>query len=299
MNKLLEHFETGAFNELISFPFEEVRGAFNFYDCFVSDEDGAPFINEATEAKKWYQEELDKIEKYAQNEYANNLNAGVYIPEWDEPNQKIKDLEIQAKRKLIRIIKKFFNRDTFDLYKQYMYGHPLLKEEAVETPHELLIALNRYKSRIYTLLSILGYYQRHYGYFFSKATYFSICSTYSREVFQVNKSLGMYYKYRNIFLASGRIKPPKNQDENLTDEELEDSKHYQNSKFVDIDKISLFMLIRPYLNYNTREICKILEIMEKNYRITNNGEKAWENIQREVKEFIDDCEKKGIMRKFD
>jgi hypothetical protein len=39
--------------------------------------------------------------------------------------------------------------------------------------------------------------------------------------------------------------------------------------------------------------------MEKNYRSTNNGEKAWENIQREVKEFIDDCEKKGIMRKFD
>lgn len=291
---ILECFDTQAFNELINFTFEEVRTAFNLNRYFVSVEQSEQFINEATQVKAWYTEELDKIEKYMAEEYTKNLNSGVDIPEFDEPQYKIKTVEVQTKRKLIGLIKKFFNKDVFQFNKKEIYGHEIFKEETVETPHELLVSLNVNKNRIYSLLSIIGYYQRHYGYFISKFDFLKICYDYSNQVYFINKNLGMKYRFVNIFLGSSRIKPLKGKKTDNNDET--DIENYQSNKFIDIDKISLLMLVQPYLKTNTQEINKIIEIMMNNFK-KYTGNIAWQKTMDEVNEYITECEIKGIMKR--
>ena len=56
------------------------------------------------------------------------------------------------------------------------------------------------------------------------------------------------------------------------------------------------MLIQPYLKNNTQEICKIIEIMMKNFR-RYRGMDAWEKTMEEVRAFIFECEAKGIMKR--
>ena len=296
---ILEYFETGAFNELIRFSFDEVRAVFNLNRYFVLDEQGEQFIQDATKVKGWYIEELNKIEHYVQGEYTTKINSGDDVPEFETPQFKVKAVETQTKRKLIRLISEYFDHDLFQQNKPMICGQGLLKEEAVETPHELLIALNVNKNRIYSLLSILGYYQRNYGYFLSRADFLTICYDYSHQVHVINKNLGMEYRFVNIFLANGRIKPlKKRKTSGSVDSNIDNavSEHYQSSKFIDVDKISLLMLIQPYLKNNTQEICKIIEIMEKNFK-RYRGMDAWENTMDEVRTFIADCEARGIMKR--
>ncbi len=299
MNKILECIETGAFNELINFSFEEVRAVFNFNRYFVLDEDGYQFINEATQAKNWYIDELNKIEEYAQNEYTNNINSGIDVPEYDEPQYKINQVEIQTKRKLIVLIKKYLNKDLFELNKPQIYGHPIFKEETVETPHEMLVALNVNKNRIYSLLSILGFYQRHCGYFLSRFDFLKLCYDYSNQVYLMNKSLGMEYRFVNIFIGSSRIKPSRVKKVEDSDDEIDlEREKYQSDKFIDIDKISLTMLIYPYLKNNTKEIHKIIEIMSHNFeKYKKDSALGWSKTMEEVNTFIHECESKGIMKR--
>lgn len=296
---VLECFETGAFNELIRYSFNEVRSAFNLNRYFVLAEQGGQFIHEASQVKSWYTTELDKIEEYAYGEYTANVNSGNTVPEYATPQYKIKTIEVQTKRKLIKLIMKYFNKDLFQYNKTQIYGHGIFKEEAVETPHEMLVALNVNKSKIYSLLSILGYYQRNYGYFLSRADFLSICYNYSNQVYIINRSLGMEYRFVNVFLASGRIKPPKKRKtDGSVDSNIDNvvSEQYQSTKFIDIDKISLLMLIQPYLKNNTQEISTIIEIMMKNFR-KYRGMDAWKKTMAEVRAFILECEAKGIMKR--
>lgn len=296
---ILEYFETGAFNELIRFSFDEVRAAFNLNRYFVLEEQGEQFIYAATQLKVWYTEELNKIEEYAIGGFTAKVNSGEEIPEFETPQFKVKAVETQTKRKLIKLMAEYFNHDLFQSNKALLYGHELFKEEAIEAPHEMLIALNVNKSKIYSLLSILGYYQRNYGYFLSRTDFLTICYNYSHQVHVINKSLGMEYRFVNIFLASGRIKPPKKRkteesvDSNI---DLAVSEQYQSTKFIDVDKISLLMLIQPYLKNNTQEIRKIIDIMMKNFK-KYKGTTAWEKTMEEVRSFIADCEAKGIMKR--
>ena len=296
---ILECFDTGAFNEMIRFSFDEVRAAFNLNKYFVLAEQGDQFIYDASQVKDWYTEELNKIELYVQGEFTANINSGMEVPEYDTPQFKVKAVETQTKRKLIKLITEYFNYDLFQSNKSLIYGHELFKEEAVETLHELLIALNVNKSKLYPLLSILGFYQRNYGYFLSRTDFLTICYNYSNQVYVINKSLGMEYRFVNIFLASGRIKPPKRRKtDGSVDSNIDNvvSEQYQSSKFIDIDKISLLMLIQPYLKNNTQEIVKIIEIMMKNFR-KYRGMDAWEITMAEVRTFISVCEAKGIMKR--
>jgi hypothetical protein len=296
---ILECFETGAFNELIRFSFEEVRAAFNLNGYFVSSEQMDRFVCEATQVKTWYTEELNKVEQYAQGEYTVKINSGDAVPEFETPQFKVKAVETQTKRQLIKLIAEYFNRDLFQSNKTFLYGHELFKEETVEAPHELLIALNVNKTKIYSLLSILGYYQRNYGYFLSRTDFLAICYDYSHQVHIINKNLGMEYRFVNIFLSSSRIKPPKKRKtEGTVDSNIDNalSEQFQSTKFIDVDKISLLMLIQPYLKNNTQEICKIIEIMMKNFR-KYRGMVAWEKTMEEVRSFIADCEAKGIMKR--
>lgn len=288
-----ECFETEAFNELINFSYEEVRAAFNWNKYFVSYEQGEQFANETFQVKNWYVEELNKIEAYAQGEYAQNVNAGIEMAMHDEPQHKIKNVETQVKRKLIGLIAKYFNKEIFQANKQYIYGQEIFKAEAVETPHEFLVALNVNKNRIYSLLSIIGFYQRHRGYFLSRADFLSICYEYSNQVYFVNKNLGMEYRFVNIFISDSRIKPSRSGRSDDPDTPI--PKSYQSNKFIDIDKISLLMLIQPYLKHNTQELHKIIEIMMRNFK-KYRGPLAWEKTQSEVNAFIAECEAKGIMK---
>jgi hypothetical protein len=109
----------------------------------------------------------------------------------------------------------------------------------------------------------------------------------------------MEYRFVNIFLSSSRIKPPKKRKtEGTVDSNIDNalSEQFQSTKFIDVDKISLLMLIQPYLKNNTQEICKIIEIMMKNFR-KYRGMVAWEKTMEEVRSFIADCEAKGIMKR--
>ena len=45
------------------------------------------------------------------------------------------------------------------------------------------------------------------------------------------------------------------------------------------------------------KINKIIEIMMKNLRGGYGGSDAWESTQEEVKQFIAECEAKGIMKR--
>ncbi len=296
---MLEYFETGAFNEMIRFSFDEVRTAFNLNKYFVLAEQGNQFVWDARQVQDWYVEELNKIESYALGEYTTSINSGIEVPEFDTPQFKVKAVETQTKRKLIKLITEYFNYDLFQSNKALIYEQELFKEEAVETLHELLIALNVNKSKLYSLLSILGYYQRNKGYFLSRADFLAICYNYSNQVYVINKSLGMEYRFVNIFLANGRIKPPKmRKTDGSVDAHIDNavSELYQSAKFIDIDKISLLLLIQPYLKNNTQEIVKIIEIMMKNFR-KYSGMDAWEITMAEVRAFISDCEAKEIMKR--
>lgn len=294
-------FEMEAFNELITFSFDEVKEVFNKTNMyFVLPEQGDDFTQEAIQVKTWYAEELDKIEKYAQEDYTNKINTGVFVPDYDEPQYKIKNVEIQAKRKLIRLISKYFNKEQFDRNREEVSGLEIFKEPAVETPHEMLIALNLHKNKIYSLLSTIGYYQRHYGYFLSKADFLKICYEYSNQVYFINKKLGMEYHFINIFLADCRIAPNKKRktSDGSVEEQVEKAinEKHQSSKYIDIDKISLLSLIQPYLKHNTKEITKIIEIMTTGFE-KYKDEFTWDSIWAETAEYISECEKNGIMKR--
>lgn len=292
----LTYLETGAFNELINFTFSEVREVFNLNRFFVIATQGKQFADEASKVKEWYIDELDKIEKYATGEYADSVNNEIDVPEFERPEYKINNVEIQTKRKLIGLIAKYFNKDLFNYHKKDIYGVAGFKETAIETPHEMIVALNVHKNRIYSLLSIIGYYQRRCGYFLSQADFLKICYEYSNQVYFINKSLGMRYRFVNIFLSNSRIKPSssKQVESDPTIQHVAD-KHYQNNKFIDVDKISLLMLLQPYLKNNTREINKIIEIMVRNFNKKDGS--AWEKTWNEVAQFIEECETKGIMKR--
>lgn len=274
MNKL-ECLENEAFNELINFSFGEVRNLFNWYAYYVPTSKAEPFVIEASAVKIKYEEELASIEKYTNEEYADLNNSGVDIPEYDEPSFMIKEVELQTKSQLIGIIRKYFDKDVFALNRSELYGHEMFKEEAIETPHELWVSLNVHKKHAYSLLSMLGYYQRHYRYFLSSSDYFRICEDYSRQVYRINKKLGLEFDFINIFLSDKRL----------------------DRKYIDIDKLSLIGLLQPYLKHNTHEINKIIEIMMKNLRGGYGGLEAWETAKEEVNRFIAECEAKGIMKR--
>ena len=176
--KLSDCFVMGAFNELINFPFEDVRAAFNQFEYYVAMGKEESFIKEVVQVKNWYSEELKKIEKYTQEEYTDLVNSGEGIPEYDEPSFMIKEVEIQIKSQLIEVISKYFDRDVFEKNKILFFKHEVFKEQSVETPHELWVSLNVHKDHIYSILSILGYYQRHKGYFLSQSDFYKIaCSS--------------------------------------------------------------------------------------------------------------------------
>ena len=273
--KLLECLENGAFNELINFSFGEVRNLFNWYAYYVPASKAEPFVSEASAAKSKYEEELARIEKYTKEEYTDLVNSGVEVPEYDEPSFMIKEVELQTKSQLVGIIRKYFDKVVFALNRSELYGHEMFKEEAIETPHELWVSLNVHKKHTYSLLSMLGYYQRHYRYFLSSSDYFRICEDYSRQVYRINKKLGLEFDFINIFLSDKRL----------------------DRKYIDIDKLSLIGLLQPYLKHNTHEINKIIEIMMKNLRGGYGGPEAWESAMEEVNQFITECEAKGIMKR--
>jgi len=288
---ILKHLETGTFNELMQFSFAEVREVFNQHGYYVASERIGSFIKEATRTKAWYEDELKRIEEYAKGEYAENINSGVYVPEYSEPQFKAKGIEIQAQRKLIRIITEYFDKETFNENKCTLYRLNSIKTETVETPHELLISLNLFRKKIYSLLSIIGYYQRRRGYFLTSEDYFKICKEYSWQVYCINKGLGMKYRFVDVFLSNKRIKPSSNRDTGYTVDET-----YQSNKFIDIDNISLLTLVHPYLRYNTKEINSIIQIMMNNL-FGRNGGIAWDRTLDEVNRFIAECELRGIMKK--
>ena len=273
--KLLECLENEAFNELINFSFAEVRALFNqfiYYVPFVKEE---AFISEASAVKVKYEEELMCIEKYTKEEYTELVNSGVEIPEFDEPAFMVQDLEIQIQSQLIGLIRKYFDKDEFVQHRSELYGQEIFKEESIETPHELWVSLNVHKNHTYSLLSMLGYYQRHYRYFLSSTDYFKICEDYSRQVYRMNKNLGLEYGFIDIFLSDKRL----------------------DKKYIDIDKLSLIGLLQPYLKHNTHEINRMIEIMMKNLRGGYGGPKAWASAKEEVNQFIVECEAKGIMKR--
>ena len=287
--KLLECLENEAFNELINFSFEEVRSVFNQNKYFVSGENGDHFTSEALQVINWYKEEIKNIESYTQGEYTDLINSGVDVPEDEEPQFKVKEVEIQMKSRLIDLIKRYFDKDLFEQNRSAIYGQEIFKEESVETPHELWISLNVHKDHIYSILSILGYYQRHKGYFLSQSDFYKICYEYSSQVHYINRNLGMKYRFVNIFIGSQRIKTSSK-----GDEEVDES--YQSSKFIDVDKLSLIGLLQPYLKHNTNEIKQIIDIMMRNLRGRHGG-LAWDRAQEEVNQFIAECEAKGIMKR--
>lgn len=292
--KLLECLETEAFNELMAFSLEEVKWVFDQHIYFVPNDQENKVIEEATNIEKSYKEGLDRINKYAEDEYSLKINQGEEVPEYKIPQRMVQDVETQIKRKLIFLISKYFDKNLFELNKPRIYSQEVFKEEAVETPHEMLISLNVNKNRIYSLLSIIGYYQRTKGYFISRSSWCKIRFEYSTQVHYVNKSLGMEYRPINIFNSWERIKPPKVKKSDQVVEPKPES--YQSKKFIDMDKISLIMLLQPHLKYNTQELNKIIEIMMKNFK-KYRGDLAWEVTKIEVAEFISECESKGIMKK--
>ena len=286
--RLYECLENEAFNELINFSFEEVRSVFNQNKYFVSVDQGNQFIREALQSKEWYIKELEKIETYTQGEYTDLVNLGVDIPEYDQPQFMVKDVELQMKSRFISMIKKYFNKNLFEQNRSVICSQEIFKEESIEKPHELWVSLNVHKDHIYSLLSIIGYYQRHCSYFLSQADFYKICYEYSCQVHFINKNLGMKYRFVNIFISNERIKSANK------NEEVDES--YQSNKFIDVDKLSLIALLQPYLKHNTHEINKIIEIMMNNLRGYRGGI-AWDRTLEEVNKFIAECESKGIMKR--
>ena len=273
--KLVDCLENEAFNELINFSFGEVRNLLNQFIHYVPFVKEEAFISEASAVKVKYEEELMRIEKYTKEEYTELVNSGVEIPEFDEPAFMVQDLEIQIQSQLIGLIRKYFDKDEFVQHRSELYGQEIFKEESIETPHELWVSLNVHKNHTYSLLSMLGYYQRHCRYFLSSTDYFKICEDYSRQVYRMNKKLGLEYGFINIFLSDKRL----------------------DRKYIDIDKLSLIGLLQPYLKHNTHEINRIIEIMMKNLRGGFGGPAAWTSAKEEVNQFIAECEAKGIMKR--
>ena len=286
--KLLDCLENEAFNELINFSFGEVRNLLNQFIYYVPFAKEEIFISEASAVKVKYEEEMERIEKYTREEYADLVSAGVDIPEYDDPSFMVKDVELKIKSQLIGLIKKYFDRREFEQNRSALYGQTIFKEETIEKPHELWVSLNVHKDHIYSLLSILGYYQRKKNYFLSQSDFYQVCYEYSKQVHYINRNLGMKYRFVNIFISSQRIKSSYQSDE------VDES--FQSSQFIDVDKLSLIGLLQPYLKHNTHEINKIIEIMMKNLRGRRGGI-AWESALEEVNKFITECETKGIMKR--
>ena len=70
---------------------------------------------------------------------------------------------------------------------------------------------------------------------------------YSKQVHYINRNLGMKYRFVNIFISSQRIKSSSHSDE------VDES--FQNSRFIDVDKLSLIGLLQPYLHFRVTGKC--------------------------------------------
>ena len=63
---------------------------------------------------------LSLLEEYAQGEYEQKVNSGIDLFESDSPAFKIQTIEVQTKRKLIGLIRKYFNKELFQYNKPYI-----------------------------------------------------------------------------------------------------------------------------------------------------------------------------------
>ena len=101
--KLLECLENGAFNELITFSFEEVKWMFDQHIYFVPNDKEIKVVDEAATIEKWYKEGLERINKY-EEEYSIKINQGEEVPEFKTPQYMVRD----AMRFAISHISPFF-----------------------------------------------------------------------------------------------------------------------------------------------------------------------------------------------
>lgn len=265
--------ENKMFNELVNCEYNELQKLFSYGKCFFSEEKFDEIRSKIAVINKLYEDEMNKIEDYEKGEYLKNIETYGEVCFDEEPSYMIGVLETKIKHKVINIIETYFDEDVFKLNKSKIVE---FKDETIvkETNlGQLDTILSRIRKRLYSFLSIIGYYQRKKNYFLTKSAVYNICSKYSKEVYIMNKGLGKKELYHNIFGEWGRISP----------------------EYIDVDKVSLHNLILPYLRTNINELIEIIKIMLEGFK-KYYGNEAWDYIKNEVEKYIKSCEEKGVMK---
>lgn len=259
------------FNGLNLFEFEEVREVFNWNGCFVDEFRVTEFVAKAQKLKDKYEQEIKRIRDYEQNEY-NKIVDGGGIPT-DDPTFMIGRVEGETRDGLIEIIKEFFDEKTFEKHKDELPINKIDDEMTKEDVGELSKVLVPIRKWFYQFLNTIGYYQRQKHYFISMSDMYKVSNLYSQEVSKINN---MPYKYLNIFAPWGRLDRIQR-------------------GLIDADKISLQSLVISYLKHNTKVLVHIAEIMYKGFRLSF-GDDVWQSISDEIAEYINECEKKNILK---
>ena len=266
--------ENELFNELVNLDLKEVGRVLNYFECFVPATRMDEFEEEAAKIQRGYDDEIKKIDEYESNEYEEIVKKGVAPKFEEEPSYLQGNIEAKYRDLLIKLIKKYFDSVTFINNKDRVIENEARVKEVKESVFDLTVSMTTVRRRLYSFLTVVGYYQRHSQYFLSRSDVYKICCKYSNEVCYINKSLGMTHQYYYIFGSWGRV---------------------DSDKYLDVDKISLQSLVLPYLKSNTLELSHIIEIIDHGFK-KFFGEEAWEYIWDETKKFIRECELKGMMK---
>ncbi len=267
--------ENGLLNELINLELREIGNVAQSYQLFVPRDKTGAFESEMDRIQQQYDDGVKAIDEYEAGKYEDIVRGGGSPKFEEEPSYLQGNLEAKCRDEIVALFKCCFDPDMFRENKGLFAKARQTPVEVKEDVSQLKMALSTIRRRLYSFLSIVGYYQRHKRYFIKRSDVYKVCCKYSREVCRMNEDLGMGFRYFYFFGSWGRVDVKQG--------------------FLDVDKISLQSLVTPYLTSNTEVLCKITDIITDSFG-GKYGNDGWSRCMREVGEYIGRCEKEGIMK---
>ena len=271
-----DYLEYNNFAGLAIFSLEDLLEAADEYQNFIYSENYQEYLNKKEEYKKQYELDLkDKVERV--REAYNKAIENNQIPD-DDPDIVMAKVRSVYRNNIINLIRKYFAYNVFATGKLEIKNYnPHLNQQSKDS-NDLAVALVPIRRQLYTFLSIVGYYQYKKSYFLSKDDWRAMNYIYGKEVAFVNQPLGYQYNSKiSLFLKENRINTGKKK------------------TFIDIDPISLESLIVKYLKTNITQLIEIAHIIRSKFNKASAN--VWEDIKKEVDEYIKLCEAQRLMIK--
>lgn len=302
------YLENSNFAGLTIFSLEDIIEAIKHYDAYVLSEDYRSFQSE----KEAIRIKADNDIKTLLPEVIEKYDEAIKNDEIPDEDPEIVEARINGRLRndLINLIKKYFNPNVFAIGKWSLPNYQSNDKKAKADSNDLAIALVPIRNQLYTFLSVIGHFQYWKHYFLSKEDWKTMNYIYSKDAAKVNEPLGYKYKPLSLFLKEKRINPGKArtiEDDNDNDqvessvaekivEEInKEEEPEKQTRYIDVDKISLEEFILRYFKTNIEQLIEIAHIIRKTFDLGKKDN--FEIIKNECNDYISLCEAQHLMVK--